>query len=75
MASLERVNDFLAQYHDVISPDEASSILREARHYAVQGLVPRDSLGYIMKGYYSLFIKFDAEPDPETLEPGHRGVI
>jgi predicted transcriptional regulator of viral defense system len=76
MASLETVNDFLAQHHDIVSAEDASSILREARRYAVGGLVPRGSLGFVMRGYYALFIKFEAAPAPEIPDPGtHRGVV
>lgn len=76
MASLESVNDFLAQHHDIISAEEASSILREARRYTVGGLVPRGTLGFVMREYLPLFIKFEAEPRPIVPEPGaHNGVI
>ncbi len=76
MASLETVRDFLAQHHDIVSAEDASSILREARRYTVGGLVPRSTLGFVMKDYYRMFIKFEAEPAPDVPEPGtHQGVI
>ncbi len=76
MASLETVQDFLDQHRDIVSAEEASSILREARRYTVGGLVPRGTLGYVFKGYYELFIQFEATPDPEIPKPGvHQGVI
>lgn len=75
MASLETVSDFLAQYHDVIRPDEASAIVRESRRYLVGGLIPRGTLGFVFASYLPLFIRFEADKGPEVPEPGHRGAI
>ena len=76
MATLESIRDFTAQYHDIIQPDEAAAINREANRYLVGGLVPRTALGFVLKGYLSLFLKFEATPEPDIPEPGtHQGVI
>jgi hypothetical protein len=76
MATLESIRDFTSQYHDIIQPDEAAVINREANRYLVGGLVPRTALGYVLKGYLALFLKFEATPEPEIPDPEtHRGAI
>ena len=76
MTTKETIRDFLQQFHDVISRDEAASVLREARHYAPgSSEIPRSALGFILKIYYPLFLQFESEPEPEVPEPGFQGVV